>query len=146
MGWATRTCTELVGSALKSGQRVIHICEQWPACNMDNCIVWQSPLADVEIIPFFPHFPARVWHRKAAPDCHKAGSYISRREDVNCREQVWFFWALTGGKILHKAWVMLLTYTASFWYQKLERNNYHSLKYIYFNSHDQDMNWCSLHM
>lgn len=35
ISWATRTCTELVGSALKSGC----ICEQWPNCSVDNCTV-----------------------------------------------------------------------------------------------------------
>ncbi|KAF2980038.1 hypothetical protein EK904_009472 [Melospiza melodia maxima] len=34
-----------------------------------------------EVIPFF-HSPARLWHRNAAPDYHKGGSYISKERAV----------------------------------------------------------------
>lgn len=104
IGWATRICTELVGSALKSGIYMWTVAKL--QCGQLHS-VWLIPLADLEVTPFF-HCPARVWHRNTAPDCPKGGGYISRErvvaavsehssferwlEEKFCIKHNWLYW------------------------------------------------------
>lgn len=111
--WATRICTELVGSALKSG---IYM---WTVAKL-QCgrlhSVWLIPLADspcwFRSYSFFP-LPCKCLAQKRCSRLPRRGRLHFKRQGGSCSEWAQFFWVLAGGKVLHKAQLIILIYTSS---------------------------------